>query len=72
MTEVARGGLGGFVNNFTNLWDITPGEVIVRACGGKVTDFEGKAIDYAAKEYKASVIAGYNEEIHTEIHDVLK
>jgi fructose-1,6-bisphosphatase/inositol monophosphatase family enzyme len=72
MTEVARGGLGGFVNNFTNLWDITPGEVIVRACGGKVTDFEGNLIDYSTQNYKTSVIAGYSEEIHKEICDALR
>jgi myo-inositol-1(or 4)-monophosphatase len=47
MTEVARGAFAGFVNVTTNLWDVAAGEVLIKACGGKVTDLEGKPIDYA-------------------------
>jgi hypothetical protein len=43
MAQVARGVLGGFVNNITNL---AAGEVLVRACSGEVTDFDGHLTDY--------------------------
>jgi myo-inositol-1(or 4)-monophosphatase len=47
MVNVARGALGAFVVNTTHLWDIAAGEVLIKACGGKVTDFAGKPIDYS-------------------------
>jgi fructose-1,6-bisphosphatase/inositol monophosphatase family enzyme len=56
MADVARGALGGFVNNTTNMWDVAAGEVLVRACGGKVSDFAGLPINYSSKT-KTSVIA---------------
>ena len=71
MTEVARGAFGGFVNNITNPWDVAPGEVLVKACGGKVTDFQGHPIDYATKGRRTSVVAGYNAEFHQDIVDTL-
>ena len=48
MTEIAKGGLGAFVNIITNPWDVAAGEVIVKACGGKVTNFENEPIRYAS------------------------
>lgn len=56
MAEVAAGVLGGFVNNRTNLWDIAAGDVLVKACKGRVTDFSGQDIKYTAGN-KVSVIA---------------
>jgi fructose-1,6-bisphosphatase/inositol monophosphatase family enzyme len=56
MADVARGALGGFVNIITNLWDVAAGEVLVRACGGKVTTFEGSPIEYTSAN-QISVIA---------------
>jgi fructose-1,6-bisphosphatase/inositol monophosphatase family enzyme len=48
MKEVARGALGGFVNIITNPWDVAAREVLVRACGGTVTNFAGRPIEYIA------------------------
>ncbi len=56
MIKVATGSLGGFINNVTNPWDVAAGEVIVKACGGKVTRFDGAPIDYSSKE-KTSLIS---------------
>ncbi len=69
MVEVARGALGAFVNNSTNTWDVAAGEVLVRACGGKVTDFNGNSIQYSSGE-KISVVAG-SPEIHDKVINIL-
>jgi len=70
MTDVARGALGGLVNNVTNLWDIAAGEVLVQACGGIVTNFLGEPIDYS-RVSQSSVIAA-REPLYTRILDILK
>ncbi|MFO1432777.1 MAG: inositol monophosphatase family protein [Candidatus Competibacteraceae bacterium] len=70
MKEVARGALGVFVNNFTRPWDVAAGEVLIRACGGKVTDFYGNPITYSSAE-RISVVAA-KEHLHSEIMDILK
>lgn len=66
MADVARGALGGFVNNITNLWDVASGEVLVRACGGKVTSFDGNPIGYSSLD-QVSVVAARTEALHTDI-----
>lgn len=48
MKYVAEGGLGAFLNPQTNLWDVAPGEVLIKACGGKVTNMNGCEIDYTS------------------------
>lgn len=63
MAEVARGALGGFVNKFTPLWAIAPGEVLLRACGGSVTDFKGIPIDYSLGE-STSLVATKRRDVH--------
>ncbi|NJN99544.1 MAG: hypothetical protein HC875_38310 [Anaerolineales bacterium] len=69
MADVARGALGGFVNVITNLWDVAAGEVLVQACGGKVTDFAGQPIGYASVE-QTSVVAAKGH-LHAEILSIL-
>jgi fructose-1,6-bisphosphatase/inositol monophosphatase family enzyme len=69
MTEVARGVLGGFVNIITNPWDVAAGEVLVRACGGVVTDFAGLPIDYCVKR-DISVVAA-RKALHEQILNAL-
>lgn len=69
MTEVARGALGGFVNIITNPWDVAAGEALVRACGGIVTDFEGRAIDYTGRRQISLVAA--KRALHSDILGVL-
>lgn len=69
MNEVARGGIGAFVNNITNPWDVAAGEVVVRACGGKVTDLAGNPIRYSS-EKPISVVAAKGH-LHQQILDIL-
>lgn len=66
LTEVARGTFGGFLNTVTNLWDVAAGEVLVRACKGKVTQFDGCPISYA-EYHETSLLAAKNT-----IYDQLK
>lgn len=69
MAEVAGGGLGAFVNNVTNLWDVAAGEVLVRACGGKVTEFSGAPIDYSVDK-KISVAAA-KQSLHSSVLSII-
>jgi fructose-1,6-bisphosphatase/inositol monophosphatase family enzyme len=69
MADVARGALGGFVNIVTNLWDVAAGEVLVRACQGRVTDFAGAPITYASTE-QTSVVAAKGH-LHARILEIL-
>lgn len=69
MAHVATGGLVGFVNNVTNLWDIAAGEVLIRACKGKVTGFEGEPIHYNQVHFPSVVAA--SQLYHADILDIL-
>jgi len=71
MAQVANCALDGFVNIVTNLWDVAAGEVIIKACGGQVTNFEGKAINYASPE-TISVLAVNSESFHRELLEIIK
>jgi myo-inositol-1(or 4)-monophosphatase len=71
MVDVARGALGGFVNIVTNPWDVAAGEVLVRACGGIVTEFNGDAISYSSNK-KVSVVAANKKHLHDRIMEKLK
>lgn len=46
MALVSAGALGCFLNPSTNPWDVAAGQVLVEACGGRVTDFAGQPISY--------------------------
>lgn len=81
MADVARGALGGFVNIVTNLWDVAAGEVLVRACGGKVTgnpirDFEGRLLGFIdtpitySSANQISVVAA-KAHLHDQILEIL-
>jgi len=56
MIYVAQAALGAYINNTTHLWDIAAGEVLVRACGGKVTDLNKNPIVYNTSS-RVSVVA---------------
>jgi fructose-1,6-bisphosphatase/inositol monophosphatase family enzyme len=71
LAEVARGALGGFINNKTNPWDVTAGEVLIKAMGGKVTDFEQKPMDYT-KPGPVSVIATPTLQLYDEIWKIVE
>lgn len=70
LAYIANGLLSAFINNYTNIWDVAAGEVLVRAVGGKVTNFAGKDINYGQGS-KVDVIATTSETLHQEIMDTL-
>lgn len=65
---VAKGVLDGLVSQAWR-WDFTAGVVIVREAGGKVTDFEGKELDWTKD--RIDLVAS-NGLIHDAILEVLK
>ena len=66
LAHVARGNISAFLNNTTRIWDVAAGEVLIRATEGKVTDFNGREIDYGTSS-RISVLACESQEIHTKI-----
>jgi myo-inositol-1(or 4)-monophosphatase len=62
---VASGHFAAYVNNCTNTWDIAAGEVLVRAVGGRVTDFKGNPIRYS--DSKIDVIASTDAQLHDDL-----
>jgi fructose-1,6-bisphosphatase/inositol monophosphatase family enzyme len=70
LAYIASGHLNVFVNNYTNIWDVAAGEVIVRAMGGKVTNFNGDTIDYG-RSTKIEVVASADAGVHQKILEIL-
>ena len=70
LAYVATGNLSAFINNYTNIWDVAAGEVLIRAAGGKVTDFAGNDIDYCTGS-KVDIVASSNQALHEEILKLL-
>lgn len=64
--EIVRDALGGFVNITTNPWDIASGEVLLRACGGAVTDFNGKPLTYDSDK-KINIVVAKNRDLHSKL-----
>jgi fructose-1,6-bisphosphatase/inositol monophosphatase family enzyme len=69
MIYVAQAALGAYVNNTTHLWDIAAGEVLVRACGGKVTDLNKNPIVYNSSS-RLSVVAA-REQLYDDLMHIL-
>lgn len=67
MAYIAEGKFNVFFNVKTNPWDILPGTLIIEEAGGKVTDINGKEIDY----HSDSVLAT-NGKVHDEMLKLLK
>ncbi len=65
ISQVAKGSLDCYINNWTYSWDVSPGEVLINAIGGKVTDINKKDIDYTKK--RIGVIAAGNEKAYNEL-----
>jgi myo-inositol-1(or 4)-monophosphatase len=66
LAYVASSNLSAFVNNYTNIWDVAAGEVLVRAIGGKVTDFSGNPIKYESNS-KVEIVAASSTEVHSKL-----
>jgi len=43
---VAKGKVGGYLNQSMRIWDIAPLQIVVEEAGGVVTDFYGQKLDY--------------------------
>jgi fructose-1,6-bisphosphatase/inositol monophosphatase family enzyme/DNA-binding XRE family transcriptional regulator len=68
---VASRRFGAFVSPITSTWDIAAGEALIRAAGGKVTDFDGLPIHYGAGPEKVSVIAAWDHDVHDRLVELL-
>ncbi|MCX7112739.1 MAG: hypothetical protein NTX45_21970 [Proteobacteria bacterium] len=71
LAQVAGGALDGFVNITTNAWDVAAGEVLLKACGGYLTDFDGNKLKYDSPD-KISVVAANSKEFHASLIDLIK
>jgi len=75
LAYVASGNLSAFVNNYTNIWDVAAGEVLVRAIRGRITDLHDSPIDYsqvgARGAFKVEVVASIDDGTHRELLEAL-
>jgi len=71
LAHVAWGNLDAFINNRTKIWDVAAGEVLIQAVGGKVTDFDGREIDYSANP-DTSVLACRTLAMHERLLKVIR
>jgi fructose-1,6-bisphosphatase/inositol monophosphatase family enzyme len=73
LMRTGLGQYGGYINPYVSAWDALPGEIFIRALGGKVTDFSGNAINYDQPEGKrVSMIASLDNGIHAEMLAIVK
>ncbi len=61
---VARGRLAGYVEKNINTHDLAAVEVILKNAGGRITDFEGRQLDYS-RAFKGAVIS--NAIVHADL-----
>lgn len=67
LAYTACGRQGGYFEVYLNPWDYAAGMLIVQEAGGKVTDWNGNALDPA----KGSQVAGTNGKVHEELLKLL-
>lgn len=72
LAYVANGSLSAFVNNYTKIWDVAAGAVLIECMGGKVTDFQGNNLDYTVDRDRIEVVAAIDEVTHGKIIEILK
>ena len=66
LAYLAAGNLSAFINSRTKIWDVAAGEVLVKAVGGRVTDFSGGTLTYGG-DTNVSVAAARTESIHSRV-----
>lgn len=66
---VARGEVDFYVNDYRGFhdWDICAGQVLVEEAGGRVTQFDGRDIDYGGPEADRRGMIGSNGLLHAEL-----
>lgn len=67
LAYTACGRQGGYFEIYLNPWDYAAGMLLVQEAGGKVTDWNGNALDPA----KGSHVVGTNGQVHEEILKLL-
>lgn len=70
LAYVAQGNIDAFINNTTGIWDVAAGEVLIRAVGGRVTDFFARSINYQLPE-RISVLAARDPDTHKELKEII-
>ena len=73
MCMVAKGSFSNYIAYFSdhaNAWDLSAAVLIVRNCGGFVTDLDGKDID--AISHKGYIIASANKIVRDEFLEMMK
>ena len=66
--------LAQFEGKKENIWDHAPGVIIVEEAGGKVTDLDGKALDFSlgAKLSNNRGVLATNGVIHEQVLEAIK
>ena len=67
LAYTACGRQGGYFEIYLNPWDYAAGMLLVQEAGGKVTDWNGKALDPA----QGCQVAGTNGQVHEELLKLL-
>ena len=67
LAYTACGRQGGYFEVYLNPWDYAAGMLLVQEAGGKVTDWNGKALDPA----QGCQVAGTNGQVHEELLKLL-
>ena len=67
LAYTACGRQGGYFEIYLNPWDYAAGMLLVQEAGGKVTDWNGNALDPA----QGSQVAGTNGQVHEELLKLL-
>jgi len=73
MCMVAKGSFSNYIayfDNHANAWDLSAAAIIIRNCGGFVTDLEGNDID--AISHKGYIIASSNASVRDEFLEMMK
>lgn len=71
LAQVANWALDGFVNIYTNPWDVAAGEVLLRACGCRVTDLAGEPFAYRDGG-KIGVVAARSRTFHEDLLQIIE
>lgn len=66
--EVAKGNVVAYLANSLKPWDIAPGKIIVEELGGKVSQFDGEAVDLLNQNQTIFATPKAHEEIVTELN----
>lgn len=65
---IAAGRIDGYFEKILKPWDIAAGALILKEAGGKITDYDGREIQF---EKKTSVIAG-NAVVHQDLQNIIQ